>query len=353
MSIINSQFPTFNVAAPKGTTFKSIMSNLKARNFAPFYLLMGEEAYYIDRIADYIAENVLTVDERDFNQTVVYGADTTAAQVTDMARRYPMMSEYQVIIVREAQVIKSLDALERYLNTPVKSTILVWCHKNGSIDKRKKVAALAEKAGVVFESAKLKDWQLNGFIEEYLKEQNVSIDQKSTQIIADHIGSDLHRLASELNKLTLSMGEDDRTVTPELVEQKIGVSKDYNPFELKSALINKDVLKANRIVKYFDKNPKAGSLYACLPLIFNYFQNLMIVHYAPNRAGEGDIAAALDMRSQWGAKDYLVGLRNFTARKTMDIIEKIREIDAKSKGLDNPSTPAEELMKELIFFILH
>lgn len=341
------------MAAAKGPTYNSIMGDLKARRFAPIYILMGEEAYYIDLIADYIAENVLTPEERDFNQTVVFGADTNAVQIADMARRYPMMAEYQVVIVKEAQAVKSLDALEKYLVNPVKSTILVWCHKNGSIDKRKKVLSLAEKVGVVFESVKMKDWQLNGFIESYLKERRVSIDPKSTQLIADHIGADLHRLTSELNKLTLSMGEDDRRVTPELVESKIGVSKDFNSFELKNALINRDVLKANRIVKYFDKNPKAGSIYSCLPMLFNYFQNLMIVHYVPNKNSEGDVAAALDMRSSWGAKDYMVGLRNFSAKKTMDIIGKIREIDAKSKGLDNPNTPAEELMKELIFFILH
>lgn len=337
----------------KGMTFNSIMSDLKARKFSPVYILMGEEAYYIDLIADYIAEHVLTQDEQDFNQTVVYGADTTAVQVADIARRYPMMAEFQVVIVKEAQAIKSLDALEKYLQNPVKSTILVWCHKNGSIDKRKKVVALADKVGIVFESSKLKDWQLNSFIEHYLKERKVSIDNKSTQIIADHIGSDLHRLASELNKLTLSMGEKDRTVTPELVEQKIGVSKDFNSFELKNAIVERNVVKANRIVKYFNKNPKAGNIYSCLPLIFNFFQNLMIVHYAPRKTSEQDIAAALDMKSAWGAKDYLTGMRNYSARKTMDIIGKIREIDAKSKGLDNPNTPAEELMKELIFFILH
>lgn len=339
--------------AAKGTTYNTIMNSLKARKFAPVYILMGEESYYIDLIADYIAENVLTPDERDFNQTVVYGADTNAIQVADIARRYPMMAEYQVVIVKEAQSIKALEALEKYLINPVKSTILVWCHKNGSIDKRKKVVSLAEKVGVVFESTKMKDWQLNGFIENYLKEKNVSIDPKSAQLIADHIGADLHRLTSELNKLTLSMGEGDRTVTPELVESKIGVSKDFNSFELRNAIINRDVLKANRIVNYFDKNPKAGSLYSCLPMLFGYFQNLMIVHYAPAKSTESDVAAALDMKSTWMAKDYLPGLRNYSARKTMEIVGKIREIDAKSKGLDNPNTSAEELLKELIFFILH
>ena len=329
------------------------MSDLKARKFAPVYILMGEEAYYIDLITDYIATHVLSQDEQDFNQTILFGADTNAVKVADIARRYPMMAEYQVVIVKEAQSIKSLDALEKYLSNPVKSTILVWCHKNGTIDKRKKIVALAEKVGVVFDSAKLKEWQLNPFIENYLKERKISIDQKSTQLIADHIGADLHRLTSELSKLALALPEDDRRVTPDVVERQIGVSKDFNPFELKNAIIAKEILKANRIVKYFDKNPKAGSLFACLPMIFNFFQNLMIVHYAPNRFNEKEIAAILELKSAWAAKDYVVGVRNYSARKTMDIISKIREIDAKSKGLDNPNTSPEELMRELIFFILH
>ncbi len=340
--------------AAKAATFQGIMRDLEARKFLPIYILMGEEAYYIDQIADYIAEHVLAPEERDFNQTVVFGADTTAVQVADMARRYPMMSEYQVIIVKEAQNIRSLEALEKYLKAPVKSTILVWCHKNGKIDARKKVIALADSIGVVYESKKLRDYELPKFIEGYLKEHGVSIDNKSVQMIADHVGSDLHRMVSELNKLFIGMPEEgERKVTPDIVERKIGVSKDFNTFELRNAIISKQVLKANQIVNYYDKNPKAGSLFSVLPLLFNYFQNLMIVHYAPNKSTENGVAAALGLRSAWGAKDYVTGMRYYSARKTMDIISKMREIDAKSKGLDNPNTPAGELMKELIFFILH
>lgn len=340
--------------AAKAATFQGIMRDLEARKFLPIYILMGEEAYYIDQIADYIAEHVLAPEERDFNQTVVFGADTTAVQVADMARRYPMMSEYQVIIVKEAQNIRSLEALEKYLKAPVKSTILVWCHKNGKIDARKKVIALADSIGVVYESKKLRDYELPKFIEGYLKKHGVSIDNKSVQMIADHVGSDLHRMVSELNKLFIGMPEGgERKVTPDIVERKIGVSKDFNTFELRNAIISKQVLKANQIVNYYDKNPKAGSLFSVLPLLFNYFQNLMIVHYAPNKSTENGVAAALGLRSTWGAKDYVTGMRYYSARKTMDIISKMREIDAKSKGLDNPNTPAGELMKELIFFILH
>ncbi|WP_455098729.1 DNA polymerase III subunit delta [Prevotella histicola] len=337
----------------QGPTFQSIIHDLKSRKFSPIYVLMGDESYYIDQISDYVATHVLSPEERDFNQTVCFGSDVNAIQVTDMARRYPMMSEYQVIIVKEAQNIRSLDALEKYLKNPVKSTILVWCHKNGKIDARKKVVGLAQTVGVVFESQKLRDYQLPEFIQNYLKQKKVSIDPKSCQMIADHIGADLNRLTSELDKVLISLPSDNLRVTPEIVEEQIGVSKDFNAFELRNAIVQKDVFKANQIIKYFDNNPKAGSLYSFLPLLFSYFQNLMIAYYAPQKNTEQGIATALDLRSSWGAKDFLIGLKNYSARKTMDIISKIRDTDARSKGLDNPNTGVGDLMKELIFFILH
>lgn len=337
----------------QGPTFQSIIHDLKSRKFSPIYVLMGDESYYIDQISDYVATHVLSPEERDFNQTVCFGSDVNAIQVTDMARRYPMISEYQVIIVKEAQNIRSLDALEKYLKNPVKSTILVWCHKNGKIDARKKVVGLAQTVGVVFESQKLRDYQLPEFIQNYLKQKKVSIDPKSCQMIADHIGADLNRLTSELDKVLISLPSDNLRVTPEIVEEQIGVSKDFNAFELRNAIVQRDVFKANQIIKYFDNNPKAGSLYSFLPLLFSYFQNLMIAYYAPQKNTEQGIATALDLRSSWGAKDFLIGLKNYSARKTMDIISKIRDTDAKSKGLDNPNTGVGDLMKELIFFILH
>lgn len=337
----------------QGVTFQAIMQDLKNRNFAPFYLLMGEESYYIDTISNYIASHVLLPEECDFNQTICFGSDVTAVQVTDMAKRYPMMAEFQVIIVKEAQNIRSLEALERYLKKPVKSTILVWCHKNGKIDTRKKVIGLAQAMGVVFESKKLRDYQLPEFIQNYLKSKKATIDPKSCQMIANHIGSDLSRIVSELDKILIYLPNDNRRVTPDIVEKEIGVSKDFNAFELRNAIVSKDIFKANQIIKYFDNNPKAGSLYSFLPLLFSFFQNLMILHYTPNKSSEQDIARALDLNSTWGIKDLITGLKNYSARKTMDIISKIREVDGKSKGLDNPYTGAGELMKELIFYVLH
>ena len=342
------------MAEAKNVTFEGIMTDLKAGNYAPVYYLMGEESYYIDKICDFIAEHALQPEERDFNQTVLFGSDVTAAQVADAARRYPMMAERQVVIVKEAQNLKQTDQLEKYFKKPMPQTVLVMCHKNGVIDGRKReYVKTIREAGVLFESKKLRDRDLPHFIESYLKQREVSIDPKSTQLIADAIGADLSRLTGELDKVIISLPKESRRVTPQVVEDQIGVSKEFNSFELQNAIVNRNVFKANQIVKYFDDNPKAGSIYKFLPMLFSYFQNLMIAYYAPQKQSQEGVAEWLELRNPWAAKDYMTGLRNYSGMKVMQIISKIREIDAKSKGLDNPNTPPGELMKELIFYILH
>jgi len=341
------------MAESKTVTFDGIMRNLKARKFAPIYYLMGDEPYYIDKIADYIANNVLKPEERDFNQMVMFGSETSASQIADAAKRYPMMSEYQVIIVKEAQNIRNTDPLDFYLQKPLSSTVLVMCHKNGTLDRRKKIASMIEKVGVLFESKKLRDRDLPVFIESYLRNNGTSIDPKAQQMIADSVGSDLTRLVGELDKLLLAMPEADKRVTPQIVEDQIGVSKDFNTYELRDAIVNRNVFKANQIIKYFDENPKSGNVYSLTPILFNYFQNLMIAYYCPQRNSSEALAKWLDLRFAWQTRDFQTGMRNYTGMKVMQIISKIREIDAKSKGLDNPNTPAGELMKELVFFILH
>ena len=340
--------------AQAAVTYDSVMRDLKARQFKPLYYLMGDESYYIDKICDWIAENVLQLEERDFNQTVLFGSDVNASQIADAAKRYPMMAEHQVLIVKEAQNIRNTEPLEKYFKAPMSSTILVMCHKNGKIDGRKREYVKAiQQAGVLFESKKLFDRDLPPFIEGYLKARGASIDPKSTQLIADSIGADLSRLTGELDKVLLSLPEENKRVTPQVVEDQIGVSKDFNGFELRDAIVNRNILKANRIIKYFDENPKAGSIYSFLPLLFNYFQNLLIAFYCPQKGSQEALAQWLELKTPWGARDYLTGMRNYTGMKVMQILSKIREIDAKSKGLDNPNTPAGELVKELIFFILH
>ncbi|MGN1375694.1 MAG: DNA polymerase III subunit delta [Prevotella sp.] len=342
------------MADNKLVTFDSIMQSLRAGNFEPIYVLMGDEAYYIDKIADFIMENALTVEEKDFNQTVVFGSDVTSVQIADMARRFPVMAERQVIVVKEAQNIKNWDALERYLEKPVKSTVLVICHKNGNIDKRKKFVTKAGAVGTVFESKKKRDSELPSFIAQYLKNNGqATIEQKAAQMIADFIGADLSRLTGELDKLILSLPATDKRVTPEIVEASIGISKDFNPYELRSAIVSKDVVKANLIIDYFSSNPKAGSAYMLVPTLFSYFQNLLIAYYTPRPITDESVAQWLGLGKAWAAKEYILGMRNFSGVKVMHIISKIRETDAKSKGLDNPNTTIGELLRELIFFILH
>ena len=334
-------------------TFDAIMRDLKSGAFSPLYLLMGEESYYIDQISDYIQAHALTPEQQAFDQTVVFGADVNAAQIADLAMQYPMMSPRKVIIVKEAQDLHSFERLERYAEKPQEKTILVICYKNGVLKGKSKLLSAVERNGILFESKKLRDWQLAGYVRAYLAKQKIDIDDKSASMIADHIGADLNRLTSELDKLGIALPEDDRRVTPEVVERNIGVSKDFNAFELRSAIVNRDIFKVNQIIKYFDNNPKAGTLYALLPLLFNYFQNLMLTYYAPDKNNQQALADFLELRNVWGVKDYMAGARNYSGKKVLQVLEKIRETDAKSKGLDNPNTSPGDLMKELIFFILH
>lgn len=345
---------TSKMAEKRTTTFDSVMRDLKAGAYAPVYILMGDEAYFIDKIAGFIADNALPEEARDFNQDIVFGSDITPNRIVDMARQFPMMAERRVVIVKEAQNIKSWDRLEKYMEKPVNTTVLVLCHKNGSIDGRKKILPKAAAVGVVFESKKKRDYELPPFIESYLRTHgNATIDNKSAQMIADHIGADLSRMTSELDKLLLSLPDADRRVTPDTVERQIGVSKDFNAFEFRSAIVNRDVLKSNRILDYFIKNPKSGGPFMLIPMLFSYFQNLLIAFYTPKPHTEDNVARWLELRSGWAARDYVTGMRNYSGMKVMQIIAKIRETDAKSKGLDNPATPVGELLRELVFFILH
>ena len=319
-------------------TYDGIMRDLKNNVFAPIYILMGDEAYYIDQVCDYIQSHALPADQQAFDQTVVFGADVSGSQIADLAMQFPMMAPKRVIIVKEAQGLRSLEKLERYAQNPQPKTILVICYKNGVMNKRLKLVSAVEKSGVVFESKKLREWQLPGHIRSYLQAKKFSIDDKSASMIADNVGADLNRLYSELDKLVISLPSGEMRITPEMVERNIGVSKDFNSFELRDAIVNRNILKANMIIKYFDNNPKAGSLFSFLPLLFSYFQNLMLAYYAPNNKDQNALAAYLDLKNVWGIKDYLVGMRNYTGNKTLQILQKLREIDAKSKGLDNPST---------------
>ncbi|WP_368351185.1 DNA polymerase III subunit delta, partial [Phocaeicola dorei] len=315
----------------KETTYEEIARELKNRIYKPVYYLMGEESYYIDRISEYIAQTVLNENEKEFNQTIVYGADTDIATVINAAKRYPMMSKYQVVIVKEAQNIKNIEELAYYLQKPLDSTILVLCHKHGTLDRRKKLAAEIEKVGVLFESKKIKDAQLPGFISSYLKRRSVEIEPKASEMMAEFVGADLSRMAGELEKLIITLPREQKRITPEQIERNIGISKDYNNFELRNALVAKDVFKANQIIKYFEENPKTNPLQMTLSVLFNFFSNLMLAYYAPDKSEQG-IANQLGLKSPWQSKDYMAAMRKYSGVKVMQIIGEIRYCDAKSKG---------------------
>lgn len=333
-------------------TYEDIAKNIKNGKFAPVYLLMGEEDYYIDRISDYIVEKALNENEREFNLTIMYGLDTDVASIVNNAKRYPMMSEHQVVVVKEAQNIRTWDDLSFYLQKPLESTILVICYKHGTIDRRKKIVAEIEKKGVVFESKKLKENMLPSFITTYLKRRKMEIEDKAAEMMADFVGNDLNRMAGELEKLIITMPAGKNRITPEEIERNIGISKDYNNFELKNALIARDTLKANKIVKYFNDNPKNNPIQPTLTILFNFFSNLMVAYYAPERSENG-VAAYLGLKSPWQAKEYLAGMKAYSGVKTMNIITQIRLCDAKSKGIGNVSLSQGELLRELVYFILH
>ena len=338
--------------AKQEITCDDILKELRAKQYRPVYYLMGEEPYYIDLIADYITDNILTETEKEFNLTVVYGADVDIATVINAAKRYPMMSEHQVVVVKEAQNIRNMEELSYYLQKQLLSTILVICHKHGVLDRRKKLAAEIEKTGVLFESKKVKDAQLPAFITSYMKRKGIDVEPKATAMLADFVGADLSRLTGELEKLIITLPKGHTRVTPEQIEKNIGISKDYNNFELRSALVEKDVLKANKIIKYFEENPKTNPIQMTLSLLFGFFSNLMLAYYAPEKSEQG-IANMLGLRTPWQAKDYLAAMRRYNGVKTMQIIGEIRYADAKSKGVGNPSLSDGDILRELVFKILH
>ena len=338
--------------AKQEITCDDVLKELRAKQYRPIYYLMGEESYYIDVIANYMAEHILSDSEKEFNLTIVYGADTDIVSIINAAKRYPMMAEHQVIIVKEAQNIRNMDELFYYLQKPQSSTILVICHKHGVIDRRKKLATEIEKKGILFESKKVKESQLPAFISAYMKRKGINIEPKASVMLADFVGTDLSRLSGELDKLALILPKNQTCITPELIEHNIGISKDYNNFELRSALIEKDILKANKIIKYFEENPKTNPIQMTLSLLFGFFSNLMLAYYAPEKTEQG-IAAFLGLKSSWQSREYMNAMRRYSGIKTMEIIGEIRYADALSKGVGNSSLSNAEILKELIFKILH
>lgn len=339
-------------AKQTGPSYEEIIRDVKAGNFAPIYYLMGDEDYYIDRMSDYIVSMALRSDEKDFNYDLLYGGDVTANQVIQYAQGLPMMAERRVVMVREAQNMSDKEQLASYLSHYNPSTILIMCHKHGKLDARRELAKEVKKVGVLFESKRLADYQLSGFVSGYFKRKGIECEPAAAQMLSEYVGSDLNRLSSEMDKLILSMPQGVMRVVSSMVEEQTGVSKDYNNFELQNALAARDVLKANRIVKYFNSNPRSFALPLTLASLFGFFSDLMLAHYAPSK-DEQSVATALG-KSTWQVRQAIMpGLRNYTARKVMDILAELRITDGKSKGVGGCRTTPGDLLCELVFFILH
>lgn len=339
------------MAKKTGITYEDIVRQVRAGDFKPIYYLQGAEAYYIDRIADYIVEQALTEEERDFNLTILYGPQTTGEDVVNAARRYPMMAERQVVVVREAQTLLHREVLSYYVQKPMSTTILVFCHKNGTLDGRTTLAKDIQKIGIVFESNKLYERELPAFAEGYVRRKGSQMTPEACQILCEHVGADLNRLAGELDKLILAVGEG-RCIEPQDIQDHIGISKEYNVFELSAALAVKDIVKANRIVKYFESNPKNFALQPLLATLFKMFSDLMLAHYAPVKTEQG-IATWLEQSAWQVRRSVMPALRSYSAMKVFQIIAEIRRTDAASKGVGGDKTSDGDLLKELVFFILH
>ena len=334
-------------------SFQKITADLQAKKYSPVYFLMGEESYYIDLISDYIENNVLNDMEKEFNQHVMYGKDVDMGTVINVAKRFPMMAPMQVVIVKEAQNIADIEKLEFYLQKPLTSTILVLCYKYKTLDKRKKVYKLLADTGVVFNSEKLRDYQISDWIIKYCQTEKISINPKSFQMLAEFLGNDLSKIVNEIEKLQLVMPKGSSEITPALIEEYIGVSKDFNAFELQEAIASRDILKANRIVNYFNANQKTYPIQMVLVPIFNFFANLLVYHY--NRKSNNDTELARIMGIiPFFLKQYSQAARHYGAWKCMETISLIRTYDAKSKGFESSSTVSGgDLLKELVYKIMH
>lgn len=341
------------MAKKESNNYLDILKDIRNKNFKPVYFLMGDESYFIDLITDAIIEHALTNDERDFNQTIMYGADVdNYGVVVNAAKRYPMMADRQLVVVKEAQQIANIELLSFYLKQPLKSTILVINHKHGVV-KGKKLLSEIEHVGVLFESKKLYDNQLPAFINNYVAASGRAIENKAMQMMADFIGSDLNRLTSELDKLAISMGENHTRITPDDVERNVGISKDFNNFELLNAIVMRNVVKANQIVNYFERNPKNNPFVVTISVLFGFFSNLMIAYFAADKSEQG-LMQELKLRSTFQARDYVAAMRSYNAFKCIDIIALLRQYDARSKGIGATSNTTEgELLRELVFKIIH
>jgi DNA polymerase-3 subunit delta len=328
-----------------------ITKDIKAGNLKPIYFLMGEEPYYIDKLTEFIEQNVLEEHERDFNQSILYGRDVTIEDVIGTAKRFPMMADRQVVVVREAQELsRTIDKLEAYAENPQPTTVLVFAYKYKTLDKRKKITKLLDKVGLVYESKKLYENQVGDWIKRVLSGQGYSIEPKAVAILVEFLGTDLSKINNELEKLKIILPKG-HTFTPNDIEENIGFSKDFNNFELRKAIGEKNQLKAYQIIDYFAQNPKDNPLVVTTGLVFGFFSQLLQYHGLKDKSQAN--AAKILKVNPYFVKDYEVAFRNYPMKKVSAIVAALRNLDVKSKGVGAASTSQHDLLKELLIAIFN
>lgn len=328
-----------------------IVNDIKAGNIKPIYFLMGEEPYYIDKLTEYIEENILSEDEKGFNQMVLYGKDVSIEDVISNAKRYPMMADRQVVIVKEAQELsRTIDKLESYAENPQPTTVLVFAYKYKTLDKRKKVTKVLEKAGVVFESKKLYENQVADWIKRILAGKKYGIEPKAAAMLVEFLGNDLSKVNNEVEKLTIILPEGS-TITPKDIEENIGISKDYNVFEFRKAIGERDQLKAYRIADYFAQNPKDNPLVMTTGLVFGFFSQLLQYHGLKDKS-QANVGKTLRINPYF-VKDYDIAARNYPMKKVSAIVAALRDVDVKSKGVGANNIPTADLLKEMLVKIFN
>jgi DNA polymerase-3 subunit delta len=336
---------------------RKILTDLKAKKYSPVYFLQGEETYFIDVISDYIEANVLTDAEKGFNQVIVYGKDAAMATILTHARRFPMMAERQVVIVKEAQDIQDLNKetgaklLLDYLTHAVPSTVLVFCHKNKSLDKRRELGKKIDQYATTINTKKVYDNQLPEFVADYAREKKLNIEEKAIQALCEFVGNDLHRLTNEVDKLTISLTKPGEQITLEQVMNQVGVSKEYNIFELQKAIINRDTLLANKIVNYFESNTKKNPMIPVVAFLFSFFSKLLAGSQAPDKSDKG-LVSVLKI-SPYAARDYSLALRHFPQHKIIANIGCIKDADLKLKGVNAGADTEGQIFRELVFRLMH
>ncbi len=332
-------------------TYQQIIKEIKAKKYAPIYLLHGDESFYIDKISKYIEDNILTEGEKSFNQMIMYGKDTDHKTLIDTCSRYPMMASHQVVILKEAQEMKTLKELLPYLQKPVPTTILVICFKHKKFDGRTKFGKLLKQKALVFESKKLYDNQIPDWIQSYLKDKKLSISPSAAALVAEYLGEDLSKVSNELDKLAINLTPGTE-VNEKHIQDQIGISKEYNVFELQKALGAKNVVKSNRIINYFISNPKKNPLVVVVGTLFNFFSKVYLTHFLKN-SSEREMMEKLGVRHAFFLKDYKLAARNYPYQQSQNVISILKEYDLKSKGVDRVNATEGDLMKEMIFKILH